>query len=173
MNNKDFLSKINNNNNIFSLENEFVRLDFNKKTGCINSIINKTYDKDLLLFKEKTQIFRIVYAIQNYRAHHFDSNEQTIDNISIKKGDNKQTLEIIYNKLFSRRGVFNIQVKINIELENDSDEFIMNISVKNNDNGRVTQVWFPWVKGFTKISENPKEDLLAYPGQGGNLYKDP
>lgn len=34
------------------------------------------------------------------------------------------------------------------------------------------QVWFPWVKGFTKVNENPKEDLLAHPGQGGNLIKD-
>lgn len=171
-NNINLSNKIIKRNNIV-LENEIVKLVFDKGTGSINSLINKSFNKDLLLFKGRTQIFRIVYAIENYRGHHFDSNNQRVCEINILKDKNKQILKISYNKLCSKNGEFHVGVNIIIELEDNSDEVYMSISVKNNDKGQITQIWFPWIRGLTKISDNPENDILAYPGQGGNLISNP
>jgi len=157
----------------FKLENEIIKVEFNKKTGCINSIVNKKNGKDMLLFKRNTKLFRIVYALENYRGHHFDSSNQEIKKLKIFNKERGQVAILYYENLESSRGIFNVNIEIRAEINNASDELKMSIKVKNNDRGEVSQVWFPWVRGFMSIGDKRDEDVLAYPGMGGALIKNP
>lgn len=154
------------------LENDIVKLVLDKETASINSLINKSVDKDMISFKTNTHLFRIVYAIENYRGHHFDSEDQKIDKIDISRHGNKYIAAISYNSLCSSNGAFDLRVKVIIELEDGSDEFHMWIEIANNDKGQVTQIWFPWIKGLTTIGDGD-DDLLAYPSAGGSLIPNP
>lgn len=160
-------------NDIVILENNIIGLIFDKGTGSINSIINKIYDVDLISYKEHTQLFRIVYAIKDYRGHYFDSEKQEVDSFSISRDKDVQTALISYKILRSSEGLFHVSVKVRIDLADSNDEAHMKIEVQNNDNGEITQVWFPWVRGITVLGDDPDKDVLAYPNFGGSLVPNP
>lgn len=167
------MKKIKKDYNKFKLENRMIGVIFNNNTGCIESIINKRIKKEIISFKKNSQLFRIVYAIENYRGHHFDSSEQKISDFKILKKENNQTIFIIYESLYSSEGIFKLSLKIEVSLDDNSDELNMGMEIVNNDKGEVSQVWFPWIRGFTTIGDNPKKDILVYPGMGGALINNP
>lgn len=167
------MKRIRGKNNKFELENNMIKVIFNSNTGCIESVINKRVKKDMLSYKKNSQLFRIVYAIENYRGHHFDSKDQKVDDFSILKNGNKQTIFILYKSLSSGEGIFKLNLTIEVSLEDNSDELIMSIKIVNNDKGEVSQVWFPWIRGFKTIGDNPEKDILVYPGMGGALITNP
>ncbi|MBC7333382.1 MAG: hypothetical protein H5T85_02790 [Actinobacteria bacterium] len=160
-------------NKNFILENSSVKLSLDRETGSLLELFIKPFHKDLLSFKLKSQFFRIVYALEDCRSHHFDTDEQKISDIKISNSKDRQAITILYDKLRSQKGVFKVIVRITIELKDNSDDFYMWIEVENKDKGEITQVWFPWVRGLTSIGQSPENDILAYPSMGGSLIPNP
>ncbi len=155
------------------LENNLVAVEFDTSTGVLCSIVQKELGQEFLRYKGSPQLFRLVYALKDFRGHHLDACRQKVSRIDLVENGGEKTLTIEYGQMCSREGMFAVTVSIRATLVEGSDELVMGLHVSNDDRGELTQVWFPWVRGLVTVSEDGKDDVLCYPAGAGSLIPRP
>jgi hypothetical protein len=170
----------NENFNKLILGNSKIEITLDKKTGCINRILNKTRGIEYLRKgKGMYESFRIVYSSwpchgaakkDIWSAVHgtvVNSSMQKISKHSFTKSGKGSRLEISYNNLNLEKRKINVSLRFTVELISGKEETIWRIFIKNNDDGTVREVHFPLISGFKEF------DWLIMPNHGGERISDP
>ncbi|MFZ5924328.1 MAG: DUF6259 domain-containing protein [Bacillota bacterium] len=155
------------------LENSLVAFRFDSSSGVLCSVANKELGKEFIVCKERPELFRLVYALEDYRGHHIDASMQKARRVHLEEEHDAKILTVEYDGLSSQEGEFNLRVRVTARLGNNCDEVKMQIEVLNEDRGELTQVWFPWVRGLVNLTPEGEEDILCYPAAAGSLIPKP
>jgi hypothetical protein len=152
-----------------SLENEFIRIDLNAKTGDIQGLYHKRTGKQYIAAKEWARAFRLNVPVSkrvtgynaDYSANALDSWTQRQCTITRDKNDGSQVIKVQYPQLESAAGTFEIEVSYSIRLANNSDEATLQLEVDNHSSYLVREVFFPWISGVGLIEGYETDTFVA------------
>jgi hypothetical protein len=164
------------------LENEFICIRLNSKSGDITGLLNKHTGKEYIVSAQWTKAFRLNVPLPDrvtgfnadYSANSFDSWKQSECKITREEDADSQILRVQYPSMKSEAGIFPIEVSYSIRLANDSDEAVLQIEITNQTPYKVKEIFFPWISGVGAV-ENGLSDAFVAPNMirsGNELWKE-
>ena len=153
-----------------TLENKFVRIELNSKSGDIKGLYNKRSGKQYIAATRWARAFRlnvpfpkrVTGYMSDYSANSLDSWRQTQCNITRDRDTNSQIIKVRYPTLESEAERFQIEVNYSIRLPDDRDEATLQLEISNNSPYRIKEVFFPWISGVGVI-EGDQTDTFVTP----------
>ena len=150
------------------LENEFLRIEVNPRSGDITGLFNKRTGKEYIAAKQWARVFRLNVPCQkyvtgfnaDYSANSLDSWRQTNCIISSDRSSGKQILKAQYPTLESPAGRFEIELSYSIRLPDNSDEAFFQLEIANHSQYRIKEVFFPWISGVGAV-EDARTDIFV------------
>lgn len=142
-------------NSIFVLENDVLRLHVEKSTGSISSFFVKANQCELIGEKRLQANFRINLPLPDYQANYIEGMRQK----PIEVKQEGQTVTVRFANLSSEKGVFPIELSCTISLMNDYVSF--KARLVNHGPEAVAEFWYPRLGGWTQFGD--REAKLAMP----------
>ncbi len=148
------------------IENERLRLEFDRHSGSLVSLFNKELAFEAIQYKPVASLFRITYPVidpvteRDIRSHALDSKNQRVSRADMANNKRGKKLTLEYETLTSERGTFNVHVVVECELGPGGDEARFCIRLDNNDAGEVSQLYFPLISGLRRMEEGVDNFLV-------------
>lgn len=152
----------------YSLENEFVRIDFCKDTGAITGLLNRKTGWQVIRQPKLSIGIRMLVPVKDYRNNKASSEMQKLSTFS-KPDDNIAVLE--WGEIAcDRSGVLDITVKLTAKLE--GHDIYFEISIDNRSGHTIEEVWCPCLGGLRgPVSEPILQSMSFHMWAGANFTK--
>lgn len=156
------------NENIIGIQNKLLSITFDKQTGTLVSLINKTTNDDYIKNPDGGNLFRLFINTKsmprlragaqdsNYGGILIDPKSCELRSHTIVEGDLSKTLSLIYNHEQSKA-----QIELTIDLFDNSDTFDTHLSVKNiGEESFSIYTAFPYLTGVC-LGEDKRTNLAV------------
>jgi len=155
---------------VILIGNNQIELVFDKTTGGgLDQIVDKSSGVDLRSDKEAPPMLYLIYfwngtAVEG--ALQWDAFEKSYNTES---GEGYSKISIIHNNL---KG-YDLHAVITATIHDDSSIVYLRLSITNNEDFIIKEVFFPWVWGIGQIGSESSDDTFLYPVGDGVLLHNP
>ena len=130
------------------IENDFFRVEIDSRSGCLRQVRDKAAGLDLIAEPRLSEPFRLLVPLPDLADNYIFGREQSPPAIA-RTGN---SLELRWDgPLRNNCGDFDIGVVSRIELEEQAVRF--SITVENNSDHTVTEVWHGFLGGITGLGD--------------------
>lgn len=160
---------------LISLCNARVEIGLDAATGAIVLLRNRLTGSQHIARPGLASIFRIRCLLQSEMWVDAESSEQRVSRHSISDtegGGKCVRLEYDEVTLLGSRGILGV-VAVEVKLGPDDEEAQWTISVLNNGQGTLQEVWFPLIRGIQRMGRDAGDDYLILPDRSGERIADP
>jgi len=149
---------------MYTLQNEHMIYSLDEM-GNIVSIYNKETHHQYV--KEKGDLFRLIYAIDDFDERSINGNEQNPPKITVVGNE----MRVYYNGLASKNGHLDIKLTIHITL--DKEKLSVYSDVVNNSDAELKELQTTAFSGICSLGDNPEDDTLIIPRSLGQKIPNP
>jgi hypothetical protein len=126
------------------LENEYIRIEFDEKTGAITGLLNKTTNWQLIRQPKLSNGIRLLIPTKDHRNNKALSQFQNLS--SIRKISCDECVLLWKNITANHSGVLPITLEMNVRLCKNTVEF--KVSIHNESPYIIEEVWTPCLGGI-------------------------
>jgi Domain of unknown function (DUF6259)/Glycosyl hydrolases family 38 C-terminal domain len=152
----------------YKFGNDTIELKFDESSGVVKSILHKKSGLELIKEPRLAASFKLLMPLPNLRHNYLVGTEQKLTRFERAKNSCTLTWESLRNV----NGKFDVHVRQTFELGHEENEIQVKISIKNESEHTVEEVWSPMLGGFHGIRNRKKTRFIAslwngsFPGVG-------
>lgn len=145
----------------YSLENTFLKIVFDRKTGAITDLTNKVTGWQVIRQPKLSMGIRLLIPLETHRNNKVLSENQELTSFKmIDQNDvEKKEAVLVWGKLYGdKSGELNVSVKLTVRLQDDVIQF--DAFIENHSPYVVEEFWCPCIGGLREPAlEEPFESL--------------
>lgn len=148
----------------YTLKNEFLSYSLNEQ-GQVCSVLNVKNGHEYC--KEKGELFRMIYAVEDFYERSIDAKNQDAPEISV----DGNVMTVYYPRLKSDDRVVEVELQFTMTLEENRLNVVADI--KNNSDVMVAELQTTAFAGIEALDGDSKKDTLLVPLRMGRKIADP
>ena len=151
---------------IITLENEHLRLEFDRDNGNLRQIINRSNHEEFINDPDYSRLVRIIQRTPEKSSNILLSHEAGRPDMALV-GD---TLQMKFPSLRDEGEETGIFLTVDVRLPKGSEEALFSFEIENLSDFPLVEAWFPYIAGRLGRGGESDDVFTTSRGRQGNIY---